>query len=114
MAYGPHECKLIKIIFSALLCTYCSSLLMFPAFTPCICLQFMGTVVMSTVAFGVVYFVDSMGPTAAGLMLIYSLALTDHLTFLTRAQADVSPLCRWFLFMTNCVLVVVPVPPCPD
>jgi hypothetical protein len=50
----------------------------------------MGAVVGGTVALAVVLNVESIGATAAGLMLIYSLGFTNTLTFLARAHADVS------------------------
>jgi len=70
----------------------------------------MGALVGGTVALAVVLNVKTIGATAAGLMLVYSLDFTDTLIFFARAHADVSfpclsPSCLYFCLFTVIMII---------
>ena len=50
----------------------------------------MGSLVGGIIAACIVYNADTIGSTAAGLLLIYSLNFSEVVTFLARSHADVS------------------------
>ena len=66
----------------------------------------MGSWVGGTIAMCIVYNADTIGSTAAGLLLIYSLNFSEVVTFLARSHADVSyclcdQLLRFKLLLNN-------------
>lgn len=52
-------------------------------------MYFLGSIVAGVVGFGVIYYSNQLGTTAAGVLLVYSLSLCDYLTFLARSYAEV-------------------------